>query len=639
MKANSSNPSKMYLRLTLIALSIRLIYLFSHILSPFFAQPFLDQRYYDLCARQLAGAGGNLIDGFRPLLYPFFLSIFYTLDLEDGIILSILAQHTLGVCITLMVAWLALRIFDSIKAGLIAGLLFCFSAPPLYFEGELLIATLFSFLLLGTWMAVFKAMESSRIRSASAFWLVSGIVLGLAAQARPNAIPLLLFFPMLSIFRLIKDRQQLLRGTMPMLAVVGILAIQVIFGALNAKYSGHFALMTQAGGINFYLGNSQKADGMIPRQNKHVVYTGEYRDPIQVMAEQGYREDTGITGKISAKEISSHWKEKTLDEIHEDPARWIGLMAKKAWLMIWNHEVPNNRSFSFAANEETPILRWLPVRWWLLLTLLPWGLAALIKKQHYEFLLWVLSFLLLFSGTVVLFFVNSRFRIPLWPGLAILGGGGITYLGSSLKSRSFPLFPIIFSGALVLLSTINWFGIPPDPIENDLSMRASAYYDQGRYEEALPDVLQCIETAPNNPRYHFLLGNILLAQENAEIAIQAYLKALSLDASDPMFHNNLGIAFEEIGEPKKAMTAYRQALELRPNHRAAQINLLLLAIQTDQLAQAKIILEQIPADSRNNSTLQCAQLILHYKESGDQTFRTRAEEINKPLADQLTRSE
>ena len=168
-------------------------------------------------------------------------------------------------------------------------------------------------------------------------------------------------------------------------------------------------------------------------------------------------------------------------------------------------------------------------------------------------------------------------------------------------------------------------------------MRANAYYEQGRYEEAFPDIFECIEIAPNNPRYHFLLGNILLALEKPDIASRAYLKAISLNPTDPMFHNNLGIAFEDAGTPEKAMVAYRKALKLQPNHRAAQTNFLLLSIQTDQLDLAEKILEGIPPKDRETSTLQCAQLILRYKETGKKTFFLRAKEISESLSTTLTR--
>jgi regulator of sirC expression with transglutaminase-like and TPR domain len=353
------------------------------------------------------------------------------------------------------------------------------------------------------------------------------------------------------------------------------------------------------------------------------------------MAEQGYREDTGVTGPVSPKAVSNHWKQKTIDDIKADPARWIRLMAKKSWLMFWNHEVPNNRSFEFAATQDTPLLRWLPVRWWLLLALFPFGIAALVKHGKSEQILWIGSFFILFSGTVILFFVNSRFRIPLWPGMTIIAGGGALYLWNSMQARCIPKLPLIFSLILLPVSLINWFHIPPDPIENDLSMRAGAYYDQGRYDEALTDAFQCLEFAPNNPRYHFLLGNILLAKEDYATAINAYLKAISLNAEDPMFFNNLGIAFETEGDYETATTTYRKALELRPKHRAARTNLMLLSIRTDQLERAESMLTELLSENPDNPTLVSAKAIMLYKETGNQKALDYARQLNPVLVEQL----
>jgi uncharacterized SAM-binding protein YcdF (DUF218 family) len=630
--------TKPFFYLALSALIVNFLYFFQSAASPFFGRPLLDQHYYDLCARQLAGGTGDLIDGFRPLLYPLFLSVFYSIDLDGGILLSLVAQLVISIIMTLLVALLAMRLFNSEGAGIISGVLFALSGPPIYFEGQLLIVTLFSFLLLILWLVIFQALGNKPTKQSALLWVLSGIVLGLAAQARPNALPLILFFPVLAGFRFLKTKQ-LTKSCLPLLAIPGLLIIQILFGSINATYNGTFSLMTQAGGINFYLGNSQKADGMIPRQDRHVSYEGEYHDPIQVMAEQGYREETGVTGPVSPKEVSNHWKQKTIDEIKSDPTRWIRLMAKKSWLMFWNHEVPNNRSFEFAATQDTPLLRWLPVRWWLLLALFPFGIATLVKCRKSEQILWISSFFILFSGTVTLFFVNSRFRIPLWPGMAIIAGGGAMYLWNSIKFRCIPKLPLIFSLILLPISFINWFHIPPDPIENDLSMRAGAYYDQGRYDEALTDAFQCLEFAANNPRYHFLLGNILLAKEDYTTAINAYLKAISLNAEDPMFFNNLGIAFESMGDYKKAATTYRKALELRPNHRAARTNLMLLSIRTDKLERAGGMLTELLAENPDNPTLVSAKAILLYKETGNQEVLDYARQLNPALVEQLVDAE
>lgn len=206
---------KTLLRIGFFALIIRFLYFILHASSPFFEKPLLDQQYYDLCAKQLAGAGGGIIDGFRPLLYPLFASMFYRMDLGSGMLFTIIAQHLLGIGMTIMVAWLAMRFFESTKAGFIAGLLFCLSAPPLYFEGELLIATLFSFLLLLLWLLYLAASETASIRRGILLWLGAGATLGLAAQARPNALSLMLCFPLISLFRFILSKKQRSKDTPP----------------------------------------------------------------------------------------------------------------------------------------------------------------------------------------------------------------------------------------------------------------------------------------------------------------------------------------------------------------------------------------------------------------------------------------
>ncbi|MEI6891697.1 MAG: tetratricopeptide repeat protein [Pontiella sp.] len=620
--------------LSLSALIVRVLYFFQQLGSPFFARPLLDQHYYDLCARQLAGHGGDFIDGFRPLLYPLFLSLFYRIAPDSGLLLSLFSQWAMGIGITVLVATLTMQLFRNTAAGITAGLLYCLSAPPLYFEAQLLITTLFSFLLLLLSFVIFHAVENYRTSREKQLWLVAGILLALAAQARPNALPLLLFFPALTLLRLLKDKIAP-SSFAPLLALPGLLCVQLIFGAINATYHGEFSLITQAGGINFYLGNAQKSDGMIPRQDRHVIYSGEYRDSIQVMAEQGYRETTGKSGEITQQEISNHWKQKAITEIQANPTRWLHLMAKKSWLLLWNHEVPNNRSFSFASTHDTPLLRALPVRWWLLLTLFPWGIAALKQRKAREQILWIFSFIFIFSGTIVLFFVNSRFRIPLWPLMAVIAGGGAGFLWTSIRTRMLPKIPVAVSLLLLPLSLINCFGIPPDPIENDLSMRASAYYDRGQYQAALKDIFQCLDRAPQNPRYHFMLGNILLASEEFTAAEMAYRHAIILNDQDPMFFNNLGIARESTGNLSAAKHAYTRASTLQPSHQGARINLLLLSIRTGSIDAAKEQLTLLLNEYPNHPTLLCAKAIIRYKETGDPSALEHARQLNVPLAEQL----
>src|SRR5690348_80763 len=66
--------------LALLGLVIRLGFFVEHAHSPSFGVPTLDQTYYDTVARMLlAGQDLHGLHGFRPLLYPLFLAVWYKL--------------------------------------------------------------------------------------------------------------------------------------------------------------------------------------------------------------------------------------------------------------------------------------------------------------------------------------------------------------------------------------------------------------------------------------------------------------------------------------------------------------------------------------------------------------------------------
>src|SRR5690349_17558159 len=126
--------------LILLGLIVRIGFFLEHAHSPSFGVPTLDQTYYDTVARMLlAGQDLHGLHGFRPLLYPLFLAVWYKLGGPWGIDLALLVQHLLGVGTGLLVALLAARAFKHRLSGLVAGTLFLLAPVPLYFEGELLI--------------------------------------------------------------------------------------------------------------------------------------------------------------------------------------------------------------------------------------------------------------------------------------------------------------------------------------------------------------------------------------------------------------------------------------------------------------------------------------------------------------------
>ena len=112
-----------------------------------------------------------------------------------------------------------------------------------------------------------------------------------------------------------------------------------------------------------------------------------------------------------------------MEEIEAAPSAWVRLMARKCWLMLWNTEVPNMKSFAFLQMDFF-WLRVLPVRWFVLLMFAPAGIWAAAKWGNRGSLFVLLAFILLYSATNIIFFVCDRYRYPVWPAMAGIAAGG-----------------------------------------------------------------------------------------------------------------------------------------------------------------------------------------------------------------------
>lgn len=600
-------------------LLIRALYFLEHTTSAFYAVPLLDQKYYDSCARAFMSGvhAPDLMDGFRPLLYPFLLSWFYRLGGALDITIALILQHFAGVGIALIVAYMAMRLFNDLRAGAVAGALYLLAGPPLYFEGELLIVTLFTLLLTLFLVMLSRALRST-VRASWLWWAASGGVLALAAQARPNALIVMAVFPLLACCFAWWKRKWAVRGAM--IGLVAGLLVQTCGAWLNSRVTGHWTWTGGAGGINFYVGNKRGADGMIPRQEVFVTYEGDYRDSMQVAAEKLYRERAGeafepdISPEPSA--VSSFWFKEGWREIREAPGEWLSLMARKLWLLLWNREVSNNKDYEFIAGEESRLLLFLPVRWWLLLALFPWGLWSVSRKRKMDVAAPFLLVMALYAAGVLLFFVNGRYRIPLWPPMALFAGGGAVQLvevaraGKLHRAWEFILATVV----LVLLSLFNWFGAEPQEDARSYFFRAKARYLKGYFEQSLDDAEQSVALDPSNADAYIQLGNSAYACGAHKQARDAYQRAVQLAPNEPRAYNNLGVAWEALDDPGKAYTAYLLAVGLNPGQETALINAALIELRAGRLDLARKHIRTASREDAQRPDLLCAEAFLARRE-------------------------
>ncbi len=659
---------RVLLWIAFLATVVRLLYLTEHAGSAFFGIPILDEKYYDSVARALAaGEDVSAVNpGFRPLLYPLFLAFFYRLGGEAGIPLAVIAQHLLGVWTAVLVAALAMRMYRRASAGALAGGLYVAAGPPLFFEGELLITSLFTFLVTVLLWILSRA-ESSPPASALP-WLVAGFWIGVAAQARPNV---LLFFAAFPVAALLFGREVApspvagegrgegsgAEAPSPVARegrgegfgrvlwpLVGAVVVLLAFAGLQWRLAGHFQLLPSAGGINFYLGNKIGADGMIPRQDRSVTYGESYRDSVEVFAATAYLEARQRDGAPAADEppqpaeVSGYWLRRTGEEIARDPGRWLGLMGRKALFLLWSYEIPNNKSFGFVREHESRLLRVLPVGWWLLLGL---AAVAVFRVADRRLGFWTVAFLVLHAVGILVFFVNGRYRLPMWPAMAVLAGGALLAVLDAWQARQWRRLALaagVFA-VVAALSLVAWAGVEPPGYSRDYFFRSLAHLEKGDLERARADAERSLELDPEDAAVHFQLGNVALAAGDDLAAYQSYVEAADRAPDEPRIFNNLGVVYERRELPVEAYRAYGAALSLADDYAPALINAALLELRAGLLDRAEEKLDRAASTGFDTLQLQCARAFLARGRGREEEAREWLEQARRLDADAVAQLE
>ncbi len=597
------------LLLSIFGLVLRIGFYLDHVRNPSFGVPTLDQKYYDTVARMLlAGEDLHELNAFRPLLYPMFLACFYKLGGAWGVDLALLVQHVLGVATGVLVALLGARLFRHRLAGVVGGALFLLAPLPLFFEGELLIEPSYTFLICVGLLLHLRSAAAQGWRT-GLLWPLCGSIVVLASQARANVLVFLAIYPLFALWRWWHTREP--AALLPLLGLAGALAMMVPWGLINLRQADQFHLVTNAGGVNFYLGNRRGANGMfgydvtvalsdLSRSNKLAATTTaneRYEDLVEVWAREEYAAAMSAQNRQPAtdpKAISDYWMQRTLGEIKADPAAWLRLMAKKCWLMLWNREVPNNKDFAFL-QQEYFWLRVLPVRWVVLLMLLPAGLWAAARFQNRDALFILAAYAILYSAGNVAFFICDRYRYPILPVLAALAGGGLLAGLDMIRRRRWrPLLRALAgAGLMAAISLPNWFGAKLPNFAQDYYFRSCAWYESGNFVEALKDINRSVALDPYaaSPLQH--RGNVLFALNRLPEACQAYEEALQYISGNSSAWSNLGAALEARGDTDAALRAYRRAAACRPPSPRAFLGIAFIQIRAGQLDAATATLDQL----------------------------------------------
>jgi len=161
-----------------VALALRLIHVLAMRQSPYFHHPIIDALTYHEAAVSIATGHGHPDRVFwQPPGYSYFLAILYAVAGSRNLLLPRIIQAVFGACTAVLTAWIGARSFGS-RVGLVAGYVVAAYGMLIYFDGELLGASLTVFLQLGAVALALWAMELERPQQA---WLGAGVIAGLAS--------------------------------------------------------------------------------------------------------------------------------------------------------------------------------------------------------------------------------------------------------------------------------------------------------------------------------------------------------------------------------------------------------------------------------------------------------------------------
>lgn len=448
-----------------LALVVRLAYLYEARRFPDFGLFYLDEEYHLEWAKALAsGVWSHPYDVlknapfFRAPLYPYLLACLFRV-FGPNVLVARLVQMLLGSLSCVLAYAVSARAFGR-RVGLLTGVICSLYWVLIYHDGEFLLPNLLVFLVLSGFLLAFLAAERrSAVQSA-----VSGFAFGLFSITRPNIVA---FFPFAVWWMAVVARGAARRKAAVFVAVfaLGCLLPPAVVTLRNRVVGGDWVAVASQGGVNFYIGNNPLSNGMqavVPGTRQ--TWWGGYEDTIAIAEHEAGR-------PLKASQVSDFWLRRGLAYMRGDPVGWLRLTARKVVALIGDPEIPNNEPYE-ARRGRLWSLRLVPLSFGVLLALflvslplMPRAVTDASARQgpptrshdaravlRRRFVVLILGFLLLYAATIVAFFVTGRYRVPLVPFIAMGAALALVTLFDLVRGRRWARASALAVSAIVLVA-------------------------------------------------------------------------------------------------------------------------------------------------------------------------------------------
>ncbi len=548
-----------------VALALRLLHLWLLVRAdPLLIDPVVDAAgYHEWAVEILADPVGDDVF-FQSPLYPYAVALWYALFGASWIKAAVV-QAVLGSVSVLLAAAVTREVApDKPVAAVIAAWLMALYQPLIYYDALLLKVELTNvFVLLVLWAFLSGMARVQRTCDAgtapSAFltwlrplsWLIgAGFLLGLLGLLRGNfylSLPLLIVWCVAAPTR----GDWRLRAARVTAFAAGFAVVVAMVSVRNKVVADQWVFSSAGSGAVLYIGNNENSP-LGDYTHMPFVRTNPKYEEIDFRHEAERR--TGQT--LTTAEASKYWQQQAVDYSLSDPLLTARRGLHKLALVAESYELGDNYSPKFHAEFSPLGAPWFP--WWTLVLSLSAG-WLLSRRQGWVLGAPVALVAVTYIASLVIFFVRSRYRIPLVPCFVVLAAVEITTLRELWRvdqRRRVGVHAAVI-GLVAVLSLA--LGIP----------RASGEQLGGWWAN---------------------LGARHVAAGNTAHGIKLMQKGWQLEPGNSIIHMNLGRVYLGVDEPNKARFHCGKSIEIEAGRDDARECLTVALLELGLTAEAKVAL-------------------------------------------------
>ncbi|MBF0253810.1 MAG: glycosyltransferase family 39 protein [Candidatus Omnitrophica bacterium] len=518
-ESSGSRALEWLLLIWVAALLVRTVFFVLLRQSPFFEPltPTLDDGIYYGMAREIIGGnwlGAEPLSAYRVPAYPFFLAMIFVFA---GV--SVAAAHAVQLFVgslgCILVYFMTRAVTGSTRAALWAAAIMAAYLPLVFYEMLLLGESISIFLNLSAMICLLMLV---RREGRGMYWaLPAGLLLGLSSLLRPNTLLVAVAVGgFVVIWFWTKRRSPQRAFACAFLLGAGVLATLLPMTARNYVLHKDILPVSALGGINLYIGNNPEADGKFS-------LVKEFGTSFNTMVESSIRIAEKASGRpLKPSEVSSYWVQKTRDYAFAQPGDLLKKAALKTAYLFNAYEFPDVLDMSFAA-RLIPALSPAAGMYGILVVFAALGFAGTWGPGRRAGL-WLMDvFWGAYALSVVLFFVSSRYRLPIVVFLVPYAALGANRAWDLIRRRAVrgvrPAEVIL----VVAMTVVAFWPVEPVDFSVNYNSLAIAMKNKGKMGEAEKYYLEAIRTNPHYPSPYYNLS--LLYRETGRNREAAQMRA------------------------------------------------------------------------------------------------------------------